>query len=223
MNASRNAAGPFEAVDAVTVEAGYATGLLGIPPEAHGLVLFAHGSGSGRFSPRNTMVAQALQRVGLATLLLDLLRDGEARDRRNVFDITLLAKRLRGATHWVQRAPHLAALPVCYFGAITGAGAALLAASADDARITAIVSRGGRPDLAGATALARVRAPTLLVVGSRDTAVIALNRAAMRAMTCECDMVIVPGATHLFEEEVTLEQVANHAVGWFLSHLRAPL
>ncbi|ACI52960.1 conserved hypothetical protein [Gluconacetobacter diazotrophicus PA1 5] len=223
MNASRNAAGPFEAVDAVTVEAGYVTGLLGIPPEAHGLVLFAHGSGSGRFSPRNTMVAQALQRVGLATLLLDLLRDGEARDRRNVFDITLLAKRLRGATHWVQQAPHLAALPVCYFGASTGAGAALLAASADDARITAIVSRGGRPDLAGATALARVRAPTLLVVGSRDTAVIALNRAAMRAMTCECDMVIVPGATHLFEEEGTLEQVANHAVGWFLSHLRAPL
>jgi putative phosphoribosyl transferase len=221
MTTSRSAAGPFEAAD-VTVNAGGATGLLGVPPEAHGLVLFAHGSGSGRFSPRNSLVAQALQRVGLATLLLDLLRDDEVLERKNVFDMSLLAARLRDATQWVQHAPHLAALPVCYFGASTGAGAVMLAASAEDARIAAIVSRGGRPDLAGAEALARVRAPTLLVVGGRDEAVITLNQAALSVMTCERELVIVPGATHLFEEQGAMEQVVEHAVGWFLSHVREP-
>ncbi|WP_246396073.1 dienelactone hydrolase family protein [Gluconacetobacter tumulisoli] len=177
---------------------------------------------AGGSAPRNTHVAHALQRAGLATLLIDLLREDEEQDRRKVFDIPLLAARLAGAAQWVRQAAHLAALPVCYFGASTGAAAALLAASTDAGRIAAIVSRGGRPDLAGATALGRVRSPTLLIVGGRDDDVLALNRAALQAMHCERHLVIVPGATHLFEEPGTLDQVVDHATRWFLAHVRDP-
>jgi putative phosphoribosyl transferase len=192
-------------------------GLLGIPDRSHGLVVFAHGSGSGRLSPRNNHVAQALRTAGLGTLLLDLLTLEEERLRSNVFDIPLLAERLSHATDWAAEQPETAKLPIGYFGASTGAGAAL-AAAADDSRIAAVVSRGGRPDLAG-DALARVRAPTLLIVGSRDEPVIALNRSAQERLTAESRLVIVPGATHLFEEPGTLDQVVNHAARWFLAHL----
>lgn len=193
--------------------------LLGVPAAAAGLVIFAHGSGSGRLSPRNNHVAVGLRQVGLATLLLDLLTVAEEEDRANVFDIPLLASRLTGAVRWVRTVPELAMLPVGYFGASTGAGAALLAASAPDAEIAAVVSRGGRPDLAGAPALAHVRAPTLLIVGSRDVPVIDLNRAAMRHMRCETELTIVPGASHLFEEAGTLDAVIALAARWFARHL----
>ncbi|WP_157216544.1 dienelactone hydrolase family protein [Flavisphingomonas formosensis] len=194
-------------------------GLLGMPPSPNGLVIFAHGSGSGRLSPRNTHVADALHRAGLATLLLDLLTPDEELDRANVFDIPLLASRLAGAAAWARRVPELERLSIGYFGASTGAGAALLAAAAPDAEVAAIVSRGGRPDLAGARALAHVRAPTLLIVGSRDLPVIDLNRIAMRHLRGETELVIVEGATHLFEEPGTLDEVVRHAMRWFLHHL----
>jgi dienelactone hydrolase len=203
---------------AVTIEPLGLQGMLGIPEAPAGLVLFAHGSGSGRLSPRNTHVARGLQAAGLATLLLDLLTPAEEQDRGYVFDIPLLASRLADATAWTKHTQALAALPTGYFGASTGAGAALLAASQADGRIAAIVSRGGRPDLAGSAALAKVRAPTLLIVGSRDLPVIELNRAAMRHLHAEHELVIVPGASHLFEEPGTLDQVVGHAVRWFLSH-----
>jgi pimeloyl-ACP methyl ester carboxylesterase len=192
-------------------------GFLGVPDAARGLVIFAHGSGSGRLSPRNTHVAAALRQSGLATLLLDLLTQEEERYRANVFDIPLLASRLLLATNWVAERAETAALPIGYFGASTGAGAALTAA-ADDSRIAAIVSRGGRPDLAG-EALERVCAPTLLIVGGRDEPVIALNRDARDRLKAESQIVIVPGATHLFEEPGTLDQVIGHAAHWFLAHL----
>lgn len=194
--------------------------ILGVPAKAKGLVIFAHGSGSGRKSPRNNYVAGRLREAGLATLLLDLLTPEEELDRRNVFDIPLLAGRLSMATDWAASDPLTSALPPCYFGASTGAGAALVAA-AGDPRIAAIVSRGGRPDLAGAAALANVVAPTLLLVGGLDEVVTELNQAARDAMNCECKLVIVPGATHLFEEHGTLDQVVDHARAWFLGHLPA--
>jgi putative phosphoribosyl transferase len=193
---------------------------LTLPPHPRGVVAFAHGSGSGRHSPRNRFVAEALQRAGIGTLLLDLLTPREERDRRNVFDIPLLAARLRGATAWLAQDPRTAGLPVAYFGASTGAGAALVAAAAEGDRIAAVVSRGGRPDLAGEH-LALVRAPTLLVVGGRDEVVLDLNREARRRMTCPTDLRVVDGATHLFEEPGTLEQVAGLAAEWFLRHLTA--
>ncbi|MEZ5736117.1 MAG: alpha/beta family hydrolase [Novosphingobium sp.] len=192
--------------------------ILGIPQGAKGLVIFAHGSGSGRLSPRNNYVAERLREVGLATLLLDLLTPEEELDRRNVFDISLLASRLRLAADWAASHSETAELRPCYFGASTGGGAALRAA-ADDPRIAAVVSRGGRPDLAGADALAQVQAPTLLIVGELDGVVIELNAAAHDAMHCEREMVIVPGAGHLFEEPGTLDQVVDHARQWFLKHL----
>lgn len=192
-------------------------GFLDVPENAGGLIIFAHGSGSGRHSPRNNFVAEGLRRAGLATLLIDLLDLREEADRRNVFDIPLLASRLREAADWA--AATVADLPIGYFGASTGAGAALLAAARPDDRAGAIVSRGGRPDLAGAAALARVRAPTLLIVGSRDGPVIELNREAMRHMRAQTDLVIVPGAGHLFEEAGTLEQVIDHAERWFRRQL----
>lgn len=192
--------------------------LLGVPDAARGLVIFAHGSGSGRLSPRNNHVAQGLRDAGLATLLLDLLTPEEEANRANVFDIPLLASRLAGAADWARAQPGLAALPLGYFGASTGGGAALLAAAGPGANIAAVVSRGGRPDLAGAEALARVTAPTLLIVGSRDEPVIDLNRQAMAHMRCQCELVIVPGATHLFEEPGTLDAVIGHAARWFLWH-----
>jgi dienelactone hydrolase len=192
--------------------------ILGIPELAKGLVIFAHGSGSGRLSPRNNYVAARLREAGIATLLLDLLTPTEERDRGNVFDIGLLASRLRGAADWAAQTPATRRFRPCYFGASTGGGAALMAAAGDD-RIAAVVSRGGRPDLAGGPALRAVRAPTLLIVGGLDGVVIDLNRAAADAMTCERKLIIVPGASHLFEEPGTLDQVVEHASAWFLAHL----
>lgn len=191
---------------------------LGVPAKPLGLVIFAHGSGSGRLSPRNNLVAAGLRSAGLATLLLDLLTPEEESDRANVFDIPLLARRLVGACGWSATRPELHGLPIGYFGASTGAGAALLAAGLQGRAIAAIVSRGGRPDLAGAAALAKVTAPTLLLVGGLDAPVIELNRSAMREMTAPHELVIVPGAGHLFEEPGTLDQVVDHAIAWFTRH-----
>ena len=188
--------------------------ILHIPPAARGIVIFAHGSGSGRLSPRNQYVAERLYAAGHATLLLDLLTPVEERDRRYVFDIGLLASRLRAATDWCGEHPAAFGLRPAYFGASTGAGAALRAA-AGDPRIAAVVSRGGRPDLAGRAALAGVEAPTLLIVGSLDGIVIDLNRDALAAMRCARELAIVPGAGHLFEEPGTLDQVVALAQGWF--------
>lgn len=194
------------------------TALLGVPQHPSGLIIFAHGSGSGRLSPRNNYVARRLREVGLATLLLDLLSPGEERDRANVFDIPLLASRLARATDWAESFPDTSGLRPAYFGASTGAGAALRAA-AGDRRIGAVVSRGGRPDLAGKQALSAVLAPTLLIVGSLDTPVIQLNSAAAAELTCASEMAIVPGASHLFEEPGTLDRVVDLAADWFLTHL----
>ena len=193
-------------------------GMLGLPPAARGIILFAHGSGSGRFSPRNNFVARAMREAGCATLLLDLLTEEEANDRRNVFDIPLLAERLLMATAWAKEELETAALPVCYFGASTGAAAALVAAASGAWPVAAIVSRGGRPDLAGA-ALAEVTAPTLLIVGGADPVVLDLNRKALAELRCDKQLVVVPGATHLFEEPGTLEAVVDLASDWFASHL----
>ncbi|MDE2561311.1 MAG: dienelactone hydrolase family protein [Sphingomonadales bacterium] len=192
--------------------------LLGVPEHAKGLVIFAHGSGSGRLSPRNNHVAARLRGAGLATLLLDLLTPEEERDRRNVFDIALLAARLRTAADWAAAHPATRRLAPCYFGASTGGGAAIRAA-AGDPRIVAVVSRGGRPDLAGIEALERNAAPTLLIVGGEDHQVIELNEAAHGLMNERSRMAIVPGAGHLFEEPGTLDQVVALATAWFLSHL----
>lgn len=192
-------------------------GFLSLPPSAEGLVIFAHGSGSSRLSPRNRFVADALGEAGLATLLFDLLTEEEAQDRANVFDIPLLADRLQAAARWVRLAAATKSLAVGYFGASTGAAAALQAAAADK-EIAAIVSRGGRPDLAGA-ALGLVEAPTLFIVGGNDREVLALNRAAQRQLRCENRLDIVPGASHLFEEPGTLEAVVELARSWFRDHL----
>jgi putative phosphoribosyl transferase len=195
-------------------------GTLTVPDAPAGVVLFAHGSGSGRASPRNVWVADRLHEAGLASLLFDLLEPGEAQDRRNVFDVGLLATRLAIATDHVTALPRCAGLPVGYFGASTGAAAALIAAAERGDSIHAIVSRGGRPDLAG-PALPLVRAPTLLIVGSRDVDVLTLNRDARSRLTCPGDLIVVPGATHLFEEPGTLEEVASLAEAWFLRHFRS--
>jgi putative phosphoribosyl transferase len=204
----------------VVIEAGTLRlrGDLGLPHGAKGVVLFAHGSGSGRFSPRNRFVAQTLQARGFATLLLDLLEEREAEDRRKVFDIDLLADRLLTAATWLRRQPSTAALPLGYFGASTGAGAALQAAARMPEAVAAVVSRGGRPDLA-APFLARVTAPTLLIVGGDDVPVIDMNEEALAQLTCPKRLIIVPGATHLFEEPGALEQVAGHAGDWFERYL----
>jgi len=193
-------------------------GILDIPAGARGIVLFAHGSGSSRLSPRNNYVAEALRQVGLATLLFDLLSDEEAADRAKVFDIRLLAERLRHATDWVGEDTESGALRIGYFGASTGAGAALVADALSEAEIGAIVSRGGRPDLAE-DALTKVRAPTLLIVGSLDTTVLELNQAALARLECEKRLAVVPSATHLFEEPGTLDQVIALAQKWFTDHL----
>ncbi len=196
-------------------------GDLQIPREARGVVLFAHGSGSSRLSPRNRAVADDLNRRGFATLLLDLLTEAEARDRRNVFDIPLLAERLSQAAVWIDLHPDLDRLPLGLFGASTGAAAALQAAAALGERAAAVVSRGGRPDLAGETALAAVSAPTLLIVGADDDGVIDLNRAALAKLRCPKAMTLVPRATHLFEEPGTLEEVMRLAGDWFERNLAA--
>jgi putative phosphoribosyl transferase len=194
-------------------------GVLGLPVGPCGVVVFAHGSGSGRLSPRNTFVARQLQRDGLATLLLDLLTEVEADDRRNVFDMNLLADRLLLAKDWLEAEPRTQHLKIGYFGASTGAGAALQAAAREPLHIKAVVSRGGRPDLAEPY-LPSVTAPTLLIVGGHDEPVIEMNQAAYDLLTCEKKLVIVPGATHLFEEPGTLEQVAEHASRWFKQYLK---
>lgn len=192
-------------------------GSLSLSGEGSPVVIFAHGSGSGRQSPRNVWVAQALHRAGLGTLLFDLLTPDEAADRSNVFDIPLLASRLATATEWVREQPG-ATGPVGYFGASTGAAAALWAAAGTGPAIGAVVSRGGRPDLAGPR-LGAVPSPTLLIVGGEDPEVLALNREAQHALRCENDLVVVPGAGHLFEEPGTLEEVSRLATGWFARHL----
>ncbi|MBX3303882.1 MAG: dienelactone hydrolase family protein [Nitrospira sp.] len=193
-------------------------GILGLPVEPRGVVVFAHGSGSGRLSPRNNFVARHLQQNGLSTLLLDLLTDEEAADRRNVFDINLLTDRLLLAKTWLEAEPRTKNLAIGYFGASTGAGAALQAAAREPSNIKAIVSRGGRPDLAEPY-LSSVTAPTLLIVGGHDESVVEMNQAAYEQLICEKKLTIIPGATHLFEESGTLEQVAEHAGRWFLQHL----
>jgi putative phosphoribosyl transferase len=208
----------------VRVSAGPVTleGNLDIPDEVRGIVLFAHGSGSGRHSPRNRYVAEALHEAGLATLLIDLLTPEEEemdlRRRHLRFDIGLLAGRLVGATDWLAREPDMQDLRVGYFGASTGAGAALLAATMRPETVGAVVSRGGRPDLAG-EALPRVAAPTLLIVGGKDKPVIGMNREAYAQIRAGKELEVVPGATHLFEEPGKLEEVARLAAKWFARHL----
>lgn len=204
----------------VTVSAGSVSvaGHLTIPERPVGVVLFAHGSGSSRHSPRNRYVAEVLNGAGLATLLFDLLTPAEERNRANVFDIELLASRLVDVTIWLGRERDTAALPVGYFGASTGAGAALVAATDPRVNVAAVVSRGGRPDLAGPF-LPRVHAPTLLIVGGNDEMVLELNRQAQAAIPGKCELTVVPGATHLFDEPGTLERVAVLARDWFIDHL----
>lgn len=194
-------------------------GHLTLPPQAIGVVIFAHGSGSSRHSPRNQFVARQLNASGLGTLLFDLLTPHEALDRAKVFDVELLADRLGTVARWLREQPECAGLGVGYFGASTGAAAALCAA-AEDPTLSAVVSRGGRPDLA-MSCLDAVRAPTLLIVGGADTLVLELNRRAANAMSCEHRVDVVPGATHLFEEPGALEIVASLAREWFLHHLTA--
>jgi putative phosphoribosyl transferase len=189
-----------------------------LPSGARALIVFAHGSGSGRHSPRNRRVAESLQLRGLGTLLFDLLHEHEAAERARVFDIPLLASRLLQAVAWTRGRADLAPLAIGLFGASTGAAAALVAAAERPGDIGAVVSRGGRPDLAG-SALAQVQAPTLLIVGALDTQVLALNRDAMRQMSCEKRLEIVPRATHLFEEAGAMERVSALAADWFVSRL----
>jgi dienelactone hydrolase len=193
-------------------------GFLFVPDGASGIVLFAHGSGSSRLSPRNAHVARALTQAGLATLLFDLLLPDEAHDRHKVFDIPLLARRLEEALDWIEEEEATMDLASGLFGASTGAAAALAAAAHRPELIEAVVSRGGRPDLA-ADALASVLAPTLMIVGERDTVVIELNRRAMTGLTCPTRLEIVPRATHLFEEPGTLNRVVSLATAWFQQYL----
>lgn len=204
-------------VDGATLE-----GNLCIPEHAGAVVLFAHGSGSSRFSPRNRHVAQALHKAGLATLLFDLLTPREEAEDQDTgkwrFDVKFLAARLVQVTDWVRKNPQTSKFTIGYFGASTGAAAALLAAVERPNEIGAIVSRGGRPDLAHEQ-LPRVKAPTLLIVGGRDYQVISLNRSAMEKLRVEKELIIVPGATHLFEEPGALEEVSKLAANWFTKHL----
>lgn len=204
-------------VRGVAVGPGRGDGILRLPAGPRGLVIFAHGAGSSRLSPRNNLVAEQLAARGLASLLLDLLTEDEAASRANVFDIPLLGARMVEAIRWARAEPALAALPIGLFGASTGAAAALVAAAREE--VAAVVSRGGRPDLAGA-ALGAVTAPVLLVVGGADHDVIRLNREAARALNCEHRLEIVPGATHLFEEPGALDRVVDLAAGWFARHFR---
>lgn len=196
-------------------------GMLEVPANARGIVLFAHGSGSSRLSPRNNYVAQVLRQAGIGTLLMDLLTVQEDKTYATRFDIALLTRRLGVATAWLKQDPRVQGLPLGYFGASTGAAAALQAAAKMGTAISAVVSRGGRPDMAGAEILRQVGAPTLLLVGGRDDVVIDLNQAAYEVMNCQKELSIIPGATHLFEEPGTLEEVARRATVWFDRHFKA--
>ncbi|GLS38857.1 hypothetical protein GCM10010869_44540 [Mesorhizobium tianshanense] len=193
-------------------------GSLRIPQQSCGVIAFAHGSGSSRLSPRNTYVADALNHAGFATLLFDLLTKDEEADRYNVFNIPLLAERLIAALNWISVEPRTAQLPVGLFGASTGAAAALVAAASLADKVGAVVSRGGRPDMAAA-ALEEVRAPTLLIVGGNDEDVLALNRAALARLSGPKELKIIPGASHLFSEPGTLDAVVAEAGAWFTRHL----
>jgi len=206
---------------AVTLPSGNVAldGALVVPEGARGIVLFAHGSGSSRKSPRNAFVARALRAEGLATLLFDLLTAAEDADYERRFEIELLSRRLADGVRFARDDPRTGSLAVGLFGASTGAAAALQVAARFPDRVSAVVSRGGRPDLAGAAALRRVEAPTLLIVGGHDYGVIELNEAAFAQMHCPKELAIVPGATHLFEERGTLEEVARLAAKWFVRHL----
>ena len=199
-------------------------GSLELPQDPIGIVIFAHGSGSSRHSHRNRYVAESLQERRFATLLMDLLTDAEEQvdrvTRHLRFDVHLLADRLAGAAYWLAEQPRTASLPCGYFGASTGAGAALIAAAEEPPRVFAVVSRGGRPDLAG-DALALVKAPTLLIVGGRDEQVVQLNGEAQARMRCETALEVIPGASHLFEETGALEEVAAMAAAWFERHVPA--
>jgi putative phosphoribosyl transferase len=195
-------------------------GLLELPPAPSGVVAFSHGSGSGRNSPRNRFVAAELRKAGVGTLLLDLLTEEEDRDVENRFDIERLSGRLAHAVHFLAAEKASRALPIGLFGASTGAASALRVAAAMPQTVRAVVSRGGRPDLAGGKTLERVKAPTLLIVGAQDFGVIELNEAARDALVhCTRELILVPGATHLFEEPGTLAEVALHAAAWFNRHL----
>lgn len=194
-------------------------GMLELPPYPSGVVLFAHGSGSSRLSPRNNYVARELRSAALGTLLIDLLTPEEDQKQRTRFDIALLSERLTAAIEWLHDNGSARVLPIGLFGASTGAAAALHAAVIHSRSIAAVVSRGGRPDLAGQPALEKVIAPTLLIVGGNDDVVIGLNRVAYSALRCVKRLEIIPGATHLFEEPGTLEQVAQLAKNWFASHM----
>lgn len=193
-------------------------GILSLPYEPRGVIAFAHGSGSSRFSPRNQFVAEALQEAGLGTLLVDLLEEDEAEDRRKVFDIDLLAERLDAATNWLGRDSQTHGLPLGYFGASTGAAAALVSAARQPEAVGAVVSRGGRPDLAWG-ALPEVTAPTLLIVGGHDEDVLELNEQALALLRCPKELLVTSGATHLFPEPGALEEVASLAERWFLQYL----
>ncbi len=203
----------------IPVDGAHIEGALELPDQPIGLVLFAHGSGSSRHSPRNNYVARVLREHGIGTLLMDLLTPEEDRDYSRRFDIDLLVERLRAAAHWVKQNAATAALPVGYFGASTGAAAALRAAAHEES-IAAVVSRGGRPDLAPPAELRKVKAPTLFLVGGQDFGVIELNEQAFADLVCEKQLIIVPGATHLFEEPGTLEEVAEKAADWFEKHFK---
>jgi putative phosphoribosyl transferase len=204
----------------VSIDAGQERleGILGELPAPVGIVVFAHGSGSGRKSPRNNYVARQLQRAGMATLLLDLLTVEEDREYHMRFDIALLEPRLAAACDWVRAQESYTGLPIGLFGASTGAAVALRVAAAHPGEVAAVVSRGGRPDLAGVFALERVRTPTLLIVGGNDDQVISLNEATLEVMRCDSKIEIIPGASHLFEEPGTLEKAAALAVAWFGNH-----
>jgi len=209
----------------IPADAIWLNGDLALPASAAGLVLFAHGSGSGRHSARNRQVATGLQRTGFATLLFDLLTPDEERidqhTREHRFDIALLTRRLRASAAWMRTQAELARLPLGFFGASTGSAAALIAAAQLGRQVDAVVSRGGRPDLAGPAALAAVTAPTLLIVGGADTEVLALNEQALRSLHCARELSVVPHATHLFEEQGALAQVTQLAAHWFQQHLVA--
>lgn len=206
----------------IPIETGHVEGMLELPSNPIGIVLFAHGSGSSRLSPRNNYIAGELRKAELGTLLMDLLTPDEDRDYQRRFDIALLTQRLNAALDWLRQYRSTASLPVGLFGASTGAAAALQVAAARGDDIAAVVSRGGRPDLAGKQVLAKIRAPTLLIVGGLDDVVIGLNQHAYNMLNCEKQFEIVPGATHLFEEPGTLNMVAEFAAEWFVRYTGTP-